>query len=203
VEKNKNEGTLYTYYSRLFASVQEYLILPMDFSELRGLWTVMENLKTNSRPENIALLESYFTILFLNLADKISKKAPFSRNLTDETGVKLEANTASEVIAYIIENYREDINTASAAAQLNVSPRHLERIIQKNMQSTFSSLLNEYRIHIAQQLICDCTKERSLESIAFDVGYNSYHCFLKQFKLHLGSTPSACRTAFLQGRDLI
>lgn len=202
MEKNKSEGNLHDYYTRLFSAVKDDLVFVMDFSEFAGLQMVLEEMQTSYRSECVCLLQSYFTILFLKLAGEIANMEGHPRKIADENDIKPKDNIAANVILYIIDSYSEDISTASAAAHLNLSVRQLERIIQKQLNTTFSALLNEYRIRIAEQKICGGdTGSVSFETICSEVGYNSYFCFLKQFKLHAGCTPSEYRRAYIRGKD--
>jgi len=126
----------------------------------------------------------------------------FPRKDAKEGNAKLEDNVAANLIMYIIDHYSDQISTKSAAIHLNLSVRQLERVIRKRLNTTFSTLLNEYRIRIAEQKICaDEQGSISFESVCSDIGYNSYFCFLKQFKLHAGCTPSEYRCAYLKGKE--
>lgn len=83
------------------------------------------------------------------------------------------------------------LDIKQTADELNISPRNLSEIINRELKQRFSNLINQYRVEEAKERICKMDKkELNLLSIAFDVGFNSKSSFNAIFKKYTGLTPS-------------
>ncbi|KAA3612208.1 MAG: AraC family transcriptional regulator [Calditrichaeota bacterium] len=82
------------------------------------------------------------------------------------------------------------------AKKTNCTPNHLSQIINENLQQTFPELLAEYRVQEAKKILLDPKMvAETIESIAFQIGYNSKSTFNKVFKKKTGITPSEFRNS--------
>ena len=85
--------------------------------------------------------------------------------------------------AYVIteffsRNYDKNITIKDIADELSLCPMQAQRVIKKHTGKTFGENLLLQRMTVADQL----TKTKSLNEIAFLVGYNSYSGFWKAYK---------------------
>jgi AraC-like DNA-binding protein len=89
--------------------------------------------------------------------------------------------------------YRDDdISLKSLADQLSISRHQLSELIKNVYNTNFYGYINDWRIREAKILLVH-EKERTILSIALDVGYNSKSTFNHSFKKTTGITPTEFR----------
>ncbi len=96
-----------------------------------------------------------------------------------------------EVVAYLNEQYAQDISLSKTAEHFYMNPSYLSRLFKENTGFTFSEYLNKYRIKKAAELLAD--KSKNVTQIALSVGFNSTNHFCKIFKKMIGTSPLAYR----------
>ncbi|QOG03546.1 AraC family transcriptional regulator [Flavobacterium sp. MDT1-60] len=74
------------------------------------------------------------------------------------------------------------------AKEVNISSHQLSQFLNNNLGKNFTSFINEFRVNEACQIIKSSDKF-TLESIGYDVGFNSKSAFFAAFKKHTGTTP--------------
>ncbi|MCD0470270.1 AraC family transcriptional regulator [Flavobacterium sp. JAS] len=74
------------------------------------------------------------------------------------------------------------------AQEVNISSHQLSQFLNNNVGKNFTSFINEFRINEACKIIKSSDKF-TLESIGYDVGFNSKSTFFAAFKKHTGKTP--------------
>ena len=72
--------------------------------------------------------------------------------------------------------------------EINISSHQLSQFLNNNLGKNFTSFVNEFRINEACKIITS-TDKLTLESIGYDVGFNSKSTFFAAFKKHMGTTP--------------
>jgi AraC-like DNA-binding protein len=78
------------------------------------------------------------------------------------------------------------------AAELNISAQYISAVINRQKKKNFNDFVNEYRIqHCINLLQKGEHKRKTLESIAFQCGFNNRNTFTDAFKKSTGKTPSA------------
>lgn len=93
-------------------------------------------------------------------------------------------NTALE---YIHNNYSNDINLQDISENAFCSSNHLARIFKKTMNITVMNYIHKIRIDKAIQILKD--KEKTVQEISEEVGYNNINNFYKHFKNITNKTP--------------
>lgn len=101
---------------------------------------------------------------------------------------------AVRVNEYIQSHFTESITVQAVADALNYSPRHLQRIIMEYYSVSFSDLVLQYRLALAKNLLG--LSADSIEAISEKCGFPSMRSFEKNFKEHIGITPTAFRKIF-------
>jgi AraC-like DNA-binding protein len=86
----------------------------------------------------------------------------------------------------------EDLSLASFAHELALEPHQLSRFLNILLRTTFTRLINSYRVNEAKALLIDKPGLTILD-IAFSAGFNSKASFNRVFKKATGITPSAYR----------
>lgn len=143
----------------------------------------------------------FFTIAFYltffqsfkekKIAPKSSKDRYKNKKIADEEAALLIAKLQKRIVEN--ELYKNpDIKIGDVANSLKISTHQLSQLLNDNMQKSFTTFINEYRIKEA------CHKIRSephlkIEEIGYDVGYNSKSTFFTAFKKLTGATPMAYR----------
>jgi len=129
---------------------------------------IIENLQNNNTSHY--LIKSYLYYL-IDL---------FDRNTSyDIRNIKLYDNF-SKILSYIENNYNQNISLKDISKEVGYDYHYLTNQIQKVLHTTFRSLLNEYRIQHAQNLLL--TTSMQITAIATDCGYDSLCSFNRNFK---------------------
>lgn len=91
---------------------------------------------------------------------------------------------------YLNSNLTLDI----LAKKMGTSRHELSNALNNALKRSFPELLNEVRInHSKNILIQDKKKSMSIETIAYESGFNSLSTFYKNFKKNTGITPAEFR----------
>lgn len=98
---------------------------------------------------------------------------------------------------------REGLTLSQMAQELGTQDHRLRRAINQGMgYRNFSSFINGYRIERAKALLSDQdAADRTVLSIAYDVGFASPGPFNRAFRDATGTTPTAFRQAALNPDD--
>lgn len=97
-----------------------------------------------------------------------------------------------EIVAYVENNYQNDIYLDFVADRFNLSPKYLSRAFKKYTNVRFVDYLNEIRISHAKELLN--TTDETIMDIAKQVGFNSRNTFYRVFKNSQGVTPAEYRS---------
>lgn len=193
LERNRAGGETFEKYQNVFQRLESFWLLNADLPELRILTERMLREKAPISPDIEHLLSAYLTAIFVRLSEAMMENGQKERGEDEREREMLPSQDLSNaIIHFIINGYEREVSVGELAGELGFSLRQTERIIQSQMGTTFSRLLNEYRIRVARRMILHET-EKTLEEIGYAVGYRDYHCFLKQFKRYEKTTPSAYR----------
>jgi len=86
----------------------------------------------------------------------------------------------------------EAISLAIFAQELDLEPHNLSRFLNIHLHTTFTRLINSYRVNTAKTLLTSHPSDTIL-AIAFSSGFNSKASFNRIFKRSTGMTPSEYR----------
>lgn len=92
-----------------------------------------------------------------------------------------------QMMAYINENYTQDISLTQMGDELHLNSNYLSQIFKRETGVTFSKYIVNLRIEKAKVLLA--TGNYSIGKTAQEVGFNDYFYFLKTFKRITGMTP--------------
>ncbi|SHG70140.1 helix-turn-helix domain-containing protein [Flavobacterium defluvii] len=81
-----------------------------------------------------------------------------------------------------------NLNLQDLSKEINISSHQLSQFLNNNLGKNFTSFVNEFRIKEACKIITSNDK-LTLESVGYDVGFNSKSTFFAAFKKHTGTTP--------------
>lgn len=106
----------------------------------------------------------------------------FRRQTKYDNMNKLEA-----VYRYVLENFKEDVNSRNAASIACLNEAAFCRYFKRRTQKTFSQFVNNIRITHSMRLLSD--KGLSITDVCFECGFNNVSYFNRQFKGITGKTP--------------
>ena len=116
-------------------------------------------------------------------------------NLTVDTGregsISRSVRQKWIIEQYIESNFTKDTGLEGLAAELYISSRQARKLVQRFMGEDYKTIIIRRRMELAE--ICLRDPEKSLEEIAWLVGYRSYSGFQLSFKRHFGVTPNQRR----------
>jgi len=94
----------------------------------------------------------------------------------------------------ILENLgNSDLTVTAVAARHHITPRYLHKLFESG-GTTFSDLLLRQRLARAHRLLTDPRlAERTITSVAFEVGFGDLSYFNRSFRRYYGATPSEAR----------
>lgn len=109
-------------------------------------------------------------------------------------GPKYEHTILESVLAYIHENYEQDIQLEALAKQHKMSSRYLRKIFMEHVGFNAMEYITMLRIEKAKDLLKNTSKP--ISHIAFQVGYNSFQYFSMHFKKKTRITPKDFRNQY-------
>ncbi|MBV7270001.1 helix-turn-helix domain-containing protein [Winogradskyella luteola] len=127
----------------------------------------------------------FFVQLFLPIKNK---EDSFEDNLINEF--------YDNLISYIEREkpFKDnELRLANLADKVGYSTHLLSKIINKKSRKNFNHFINDYRLLEAEKLLSD-SKDLSIKSIYFDVGFNNKVTFYKAFKEKHNCTPTQFKT---------
>jgi len=88
-------------------------------------------------------------------------------------------------------DYRSRISLSSIAGELNVSPNYLSRLFRREAGMTVTAYVHRVRLDHALELLS--VSGKSLAEIAYEVGYQTYRDFYRNFVKHEDGSPRQVR----------
>ena len=96
-----------------------------------------------------------------------------------------------KIISYVEEHYAEDITLTTLAESLSYEYHYLSRVLRKNFNIPFRTLLNMCRCEKAKEMIS--STDLPLSVIANNCGFQSIRSFNRVFSEITGATPTSTR----------
>lgn len=88
-----------------------------------------------------------------------------------------------------------NLKLSDLATKMNISAHQLSQLLNDNLEKSFSTYINEYRINEACERILTDTNLK-IEEIGYEVGFNSKSTFFTTFKRIKNTTPLLYREKF-------
>jgi len=112
--------------------------------------------------------------------------SPILEFLAGTTCSRRNISSIHAVLQYIEAHYMEDIHLKDLAKHFYLTENYLSTFIKKQTNQTFTDLLMNKRITLAQELLINTAL--SIQEITEQVGYTEYSHFCKVFKKRTGYT---------------
>lgn len=93
-----------------------------------------------------------------------------------------------DMLAYIYENYNDDIMLIDMADHFNISPKYCGILFKQLSDQNFKDFLNRYRIEKAKELL-NQDPGLQISKLSRMVGFNSSNSFIRVFGKYTGLTP--------------
>lgn len=90
-----------------------------------------------------------------------------------------------------------DLKLSGLSKMLGISPHQLSQFLNEHLENNFTTYINSYRIQEACEIISTGSR-LTLESIGYEVGFNSKSTFFTAFKKHTSMTPLSYQQHSLQ-----
>lgn len=138
------------------------------------------------------LISGYITELaaLIHLAEK-------SRKSTD---VSCDNSVIELAVAYLKNNYANDISVDDVSRHVSVSKAHLSRMFKAETGLGIKEYLTVYRIKQAEFMLSEFSA-KPISEIAYDCGFNDSNYFASLFKKTVGVTPTEFRKKISTKQD--
>lgn len=94
------------------------------------------------------------------------------------------------LIQYIQENY-QNVTLSALSKRFHYSTEYTSRLIKELTGMTYTEILRTIRIERSQDLLENTNM--TISTIAETIGYDTTEHYIRQFKKHIGTTPSSYR----------
>ena len=141
--------------------------------------------------ENCEKETENFEFVIRNRLSEIFLMLREKQNIEIEEVVGNNVDRIKKMVAWMEENYSEDITISMIASVAGISVRECHRCFREIMHTSPMHYLTNIRISKAMKLLQK--NEYSISDIAFNVGFGSSSYFSKQFKDTVGKTPRQYR----------
>ena len=96
-----------------------------------------------------------------------------------------------KLIVYFLHNYTRELTLEDVARDLNYSKYYISRVVTNTFGCNFRTLINTYRVSMAQNLLVSSAK--SVSEIALECGFKNQSSFNRIFLKHSGITSGEYR----------
>ncbi|MEO0337669.1 MAG: AraC family transcriptional regulator, partial [Bacteroidota bacterium] len=105
-----------------------------------------------------------------------------------------EVDRIGQVYAYLFQHFSEEVELASVAEMIHLSPSAFCKFIKRHTGKTFSQILNEIRVGHACKLLIE--SPLSIGEIAYRSGYANASYFNRKFRAIIGYAPLEYKRMF-------
>jgi len=102
-----------------------------------------------------------------------------------------DSDLIQKLILYFLDNYTREITLEDVARELNYSKCYISRLIADTFQCNFRTLINSYRVSLAQSLLL--SSQKTVSEISYECGFKNQSSFNRIFLKHCAETPSEFR----------
>jgi AraC-like DNA-binding protein len=203
-------GDLYIVFPNLLHAIEarnaQAMVLLVDFEKYPAFHDVL----LHNHPENPVLRKGQYPSSVLHAMERMVALSKANLPYQQETLAgyanavlgellsqmqlvprNMDGSLVQQLQFYILENYTRDITLDSAAQALGYSKYYISRYIADLFGCNFRTLINSYRIALAQNLLL--SGSQSIGQIALDCGYKSQSAFNRTFLQQTGLTPKEYR----------
>lgn len=144
------------------------------------------DLLCGTRPEGyqLAVKGILFQFFFLLISNRQKKETASASQMKSLEKMKM-------VLKYVEEHYPDRISIDDMAELTYYSKSHFMKFFKSHMGTGFIEYLNEYRLTMAERLLCSC--DDTILSVAEQSGFDNLSYFNRIFKKKYGVSPGTWR----------
>lgn len=174
--------SIYYYYLQLLSlTIRRAMQIGINIESIMGEANLYkELLKCNG----IVEIQDWFAYLFRELTEHVVRR----KNTKNRSIVE-------SIVAYIQENYDQDLSLTALSQQVFLSVPYLSTIFREEYGKPLKQFINETRIEKAKEFLAD--PHYQIAQVAEKVGYDKVHAFLRLFKEYTGMTPGQYRKTII------
>lgn len=199
--KIKNRDAVGETFDTLFHGLDSVTVL-READDLGNILSTIFGTHISCIPEFIGYKrKTLLQWLFLNLIERLSP-ADFSQHTAvSKTDLSEDVKRRYKIELFLDHtlNLCGEVRLQDLADYLGLSPKQSARVLQKEYGKNFSSLLTDFRIQNAKNLLKNT--DTSVREIAEMVGYETSVGFIHTFKRIMGMTPLEYRKQSANGRS--
>lgn len=161
----------------------KHKVLSLNDTDFASVKNIADNFMENA-PNNFLILASVLDIL---------NRSTNSADTGISAGNENKMKKSQKIIEYVNENYAYIKRISEITELFDVSESYVFQVFNKKYCMTPKQYINELRINTA----CHRIKysDKSIKSIAYGCGFDSYEHFIKVFKKAVGTTPTKYKKA--------
>ncbi len=187
-------------FGETFLSMPENQFLHKIFSEAnrcfkiadKGTDTFLKLMERLAAGKGFKRVDTLLQLLY-RLDQSQHKEYLNAPDLSYETNLK-DVERINKVYEYVFANYNKSISLEKIADITNLVPQSFCRYFKQHTNKTFSKFLAEVRIGQACKLLAE--NKKTVVDISYEVGYNHFSSFNKQFKNIMGTTALKYRKTY-------
>lgn len=173
----------------LFQEHTDFCFTEQEFPEIE---TLLERLACENAHRRFGSAEMIRGLVLQLIALTCRKYGPELLRLAASQAHKGSRNASLQrAMRHVREHLSDEITLADAAAAAFLSPNYLAHLLKKETGKTFTDLVTERRLELAQQLLTQ--SNQPIGSIAQASGFVDGAYFARRFKQRFGQTPRAYR----------
>ena len=104
------------------------------------------------------------------------------------------SDKVADLAPWILSHLNEDLSVDHLAARVNFCPRHFNRRFRQSFSVAPAEFVQRVRLDEARKRLS--TRGKSIEEVAFSVGFASPDVFRRAFERRFGTSPRAYRQTF-------
>jgi AraC-like DNA-binding protein len=199
---HKHELTWLTLLITGFTLLRAWSVLVLVFVILNAVFKVSVNFELMGLIGNYTTFLLVSMLIFFSLGHSIAYEGLDRNELNDEPPCGDENNEDhGRALTAYMQTQKPYLNSTLSldllAKEVEISPRLLSRVINRQFECNFFEYINSYRVEEAVGLLGIQDSEKTILDIGFDSGFNSKTTFNSFFKKKLGFTPSEYRKSKL------
>ncbi|TRX60143.1 helix-turn-helix transcriptional regulator [Fulvivirga sp. M361] len=175
-----------------FSTIRQMLLeskygLLFDRDTARRAGSVLEGMKLLTPMHRLLKVVELLYELSVTKYELLSLGAHFDTN-------EVVSKRIGSIISFVAEHYRTKITSDQLAELVFLTPVSFSKFFKRTFNKTFTVYLNEYRVSKACELLK--RSDISVESIAYQSGYQNLSFFHRQFKAITRRSPAEYRKHF-------
>jgi len=175
------------YISRIKIDLSDWLIRPvikLEDADSEHLIMLLKRIqKLNESESNANIIRLYLTTLLAEMTQ--------SSDFRNRTNFLAHERLVMEFKRLLNYHSTKEKSVRFYAAQLHVTPNHLNKSVKSTLDRSASALINEMLVLEAKILMQN--NNMSISDVAFEIGFEDVSYFGRFFRKHTGSTPTEYR----------